>query len=244
MATEILSSVQRDSAADWPAQHSAWARSFEALCKTVFKIYCPLTIHGTENLPEVPYLICSNHVSHLDSTMLMAGLGLPFSQIGLIAAKDYFFDTGHLSYLRNMMNLVPIARGSGTRALKDSIMRSRQFLESGGKALIIYPEGTRSLSGKIGRFKEGAAMLAHELDLPMVPACVKGSFRVLPKGAYFIRPGKISVHFGAPLKVSDMIVTEPGQPIDRKVVFHAFRDATVLLEKRVRAMAEGSPHDR
>jgi 1-acyl-sn-glycerol-3-phosphate acyltransferase len=243
MAAEILSNHPRDNKAgmDWPAQHSALAKPFELFCKAVLKIYCPLSIRGQENLPEAPFLICSNHASHMDSAMLMMATGYPFKKIGLIAAKDYFFDQGHRYFLHFMMNLVPIARGSGSQALKDSIVVCRSFLDHGGYALIIYPEGTRSLSGKIGRFKQGAAILAHDLDIPLVPACVFGSKDSLPKGTYMIRPHRVGVSFGKSFKVADWLSFD--EKTNRKAIFNAYREATAELERRVNKLAEeGVPH--
>jgi 1-acyl-sn-glycerol-3-phosphate acyltransferase len=238
MTAESFENSKRNEKAgiEWPAQKSALAKPFEAFCKTLFKMYCPLSVDGHENLPEPPYLICSNHASHMDSVMLMAATGLPFRAVGLIAAKDYFFDQSHRFYLHFLMNLVPIARGTGARALKDSIIACRSFLNSDGQVLIIYPEGTRSTTGKIARFKEGAAMLSHDLDIPIVPACTIGSDAALPKGAYMIRRQKIGVRFGKPFKVADWLSFD--EKHDRKAVFNAYREATAEVEKRVRAMAE------
>lgn len=234
MTAYALLSDGENSKHPWPAQRSVWSKSFEIFCKTVFKAYCPLKGEGRENLPQAPYIICSNHASHIDSGALMVATGLPFKQIGLIAAKDYFFDTDERHFLRYLMNLVPIARGIGAKAVKDSIEASRSFLQSGGQALIIYPEGTRSISGNIAKFKEGAAILAHDLDLPMVPASVVGTRESLPKGAYFLRPGRVVVNFGVPLKVSDFIKKE--EIHDRKSIFNAYREATAELERRVREL--------
>lgn len=238
MTSEILMNAKKDTPVgmQWPAQQSRLAMPFESFCKTIFKMYCPLTVYGADNLPEPPFLICSNHASHIDSTMLMAGTGMSFKKIGLIAAKDYFFDQSHRYYLHFMMNLVPIARGTGARAIKDSIIACRSFLDSGGRALIIYPEGTRSLTGKISKFKEGAAIMAHELDIPLVPACVIGSNNVLPKGSYFLRPKKLTVCFGRSFKVADWLSYE--EKDDRKAVFNAYRESTMELERRVRALYE------
>lgn len=220
----------------WPAQNSGWAKSFEKFCKTIFKFYCPLKIYGQENLPKAPFIICSNHASHLDSSMLMSACGLPFQNIGLIAAKDYFFDQSHRFYLHYMMNLVPIARGVGGKAIKDSIVACRSFLNDGGLALIIYPEGTRSLTGEISRFKEGASILAHELDLPLVPAYVGGSYEALKKGSYFIKPQALTVRFGEPVMVKDWLSYEDKD--DRKATFIAYREATAELERRVRLLSQ------
>lgn len=232
-------------AMDWPAQHSRLASSFEAFANFVFRAYCPLTTEGQENLPEPPFLICSNHTSHLDSIMLMVASGLPFQKVGLIAAKDYFFDNSHRFYLHYMLNLVPIARGTGGRAVKDSVVACRSFLDSGGQTLIIYPEGTRSVNGQLGRFKQGAAMLAHALDLPIVPACVLGGHKTLPKGAYFLRPGKVFVRFGRSFKVSDWLPLYD-ESNERRRAFVAYREATAEIERQVRAMASAmqEEHDQ
>jgi 1-acyl-sn-glycerol-3-phosphate acyltransferase len=219
----------------WPARYSKFATSFEVFCKTIFKFYCPLTIQGKENLPEEPFLICSNHASHIDSAILMKASGLSFQKIGLIAAKDYFFDNSRWFYLHYIMNLVPIARGTGSRAIKDTVTVCRSFLSAGGTALVIYPEGTRSLTGKMAKFKEGAAILAHDLNLPIVPACIKGSFECLPKGSFLIKPVKLKVSFGKSFKVSDWLSYD--EINDRKAIFNAYREATDQLERQVRELA-------
>jgi len=238
MSAEDFSNPNKSdgSGIEWPARHSRLANSLEVFCKTVFKIYCPLTVHGADKLPEPPYLICSNHASHIDSTMLMAASGLPFRKIGLIAAKDYFFDQSHRFYLHYMLNLVPIARGTGSKALKDSIVSCRSFLNNGGQVLIIYPEGTRSTTGQMSRFKEGASILANDLDIPVVPACVIGSDKCLGKGSYFLRPGKLTVAFGRPFRVSDWLAYD--EKDDRKTAFIAYREATAEIERQVRELFE------
>jgi 1-acyl-sn-glycerol-3-phosphate acyltransferase len=170
----------------------------------------------------------------------MVATKLPFNEIGLIAAKDYFFDKPEFFFVKHLLNLVPIARGKGSKALKDSIERSRVFLASGGKALIIYPEGTRSLGNNIAKFKEGAAILAYELNLPIVPAFISGSRNVLPKGSYMLRPKPLSVSFGSALKVCDFIEADASE--ERRAIFHAYREATAELERRVQELQEKNNH--
>ena len=76
--------------------------------------------------------------------------------------------------------------------------------------------------------------MAYDLDLPMVPARVCGSEESLPKGAFFLKPKKLSVAFGKPLKVTDFLT--PEGPTDRKAIFKAYREATAEIERRVRAL--------
>lgn len=223
-----------NASSDWPAQNSKLAKSFELFCRTLFKTYCPLKVYGQKNLPKGPFLICSNHASHMDSSMLMVAANTPFKNIGLIAAKDYFFDHSNMFFLHYMMNLIPIARGSGSKAIKDGIASCRSFLEHEGSILVIYPEGTRATHDGISKFKEGAAILAHKLALPIVPAAVIGSMASLPKGSYFLKPKKVCVRFGTPIKVSDWLAFD--EKDDRRATFHAYREATVVVEKQVREL--------
>jgi len=69
-----------------------------------------------------------------------------------------------------------------------------------GWSLLLFPEGTRSPSGEIGPFKRGVGLLAVELGVPVVPVCLDGLARVLPKGRWPPRPGRVTVRFGAPLR--------------------------------------------
>lgn len=189
----------------WPAQTSIFATAFEIFCKTIFKFYNRVETHGLENLPKTKFLICSNHSSHLDSALLMVCAQLRFKDTGLIAAKDYFFDNASRSFLHQMLNLIPIERKSGCKGLEKSIELCELFLSSGGKTLVIYPEGTRSVTGEMSRFKEGAFIMAHRLNLPIVPAYIHDAQKALPKGCYVIRPRKIKVFFAKPINVLDFL---------------------------------------
>ena len=62
----------------------------------LFNLWCPLRTHGRNNLPDAPYILCSNHSSHMDSAALMYAGGLGFNQFGMVAAQDYFFDKQHI----------------------------------------------------------------------------------------------------------------------------------------------------
>ena len=65
--------------------------------------------------------------------------------------------------------------------------------------VLIYPEGTRSLTGKLQPFKLGVGVLACELNVPVVPTHISGSYQAMPKGSWFPRPAKVRVSFGPPI---------------------------------------------
>ena len=71
----------------WPAQKSLWSKSFEKFSRSFFSIYCPLSVNGKINIPKPPFILISNHSSHLDSALLMVGAGLSFQKTGFIVHK-------------------------------------------------------------------------------------------------------------------------------------------------------------
>ena len=170
---------------------------FELFCKAVFLSYCPLRVTGRENIPATSFIFCSNHSSHMDSGVLMGASGLPFRQFGLMAAKEYFFGNAIRRVLLNLlMNLIPIDRKTNHVTLVQSLAACREFIRNGNRNIIIYPEGTRSRTGVMARFKKGPAMIATELGIPIVPAYINGTFAAMPKGSKFIKPHAIHVRIG------------------------------------------------
>ena len=87
--------------------------AFELACRAVFRAWCPLAVSGRELLPPGPFIICSNHQSHLDSVALMTAAGGRFGDFGLLAAKDYFFGRPMTAAaLRPLLQLIPVPRSA------------------------------------------------------------------------------------------------------------------------------------
>ena len=215
---------------------------FEIFCKLLFTIYCPLTVKGRKNIPDSSFIFCSNHNSHMDSAVLMVSSRRGFKNFGMIAAKDYFFDNKIRKYFSNLlMNLVPIERKSSRKTIIDNLMACRTFVRNGQKNLIIYPEGTRSTTGKIQPFKKGPAIIAVELDLPIVPAYIAGTFYSYPKGRNFMRPGKISITIGEPIFPDR---SPNGSENDKKTHFHTYRKVIKELEERIHKLMKESRHEK
>jgi 1-acyl-sn-glycerol-3-phosphate acyltransferase len=173
---------------------------FEGFCRMFFAAYSPLTVEGRDYLPEGPFLLCSNHTSHADSAALMTASGRSFRSFALVGASDYFFRSRRLRWLiAPLMNVIPIERRPGPKALTACLETCRECLEKTGGGLILYPEGTRSPDGEMRAFKAGAGLFAIELGVPVVPAYIEGTHRVLAKGQSLPRPGPVTVRFGEPL---------------------------------------------
>ncbi len=184
-------------------------RVFELYCGAFFKIYCPLKIEGRSKLPDSPYILCSNHNSHMDSALLMLAAGSGFNSFAMTAAKDYFFNNAARRFFLNLfMNLIPIERKFSHESFVEYLAATRIFLSTGKRNLIIYPEGTRSMDGAMGSFKRGPAVVAVELGIPIVPAWIEGSHKCWPKGKVLIRPGGVKVHIGEPVYPDETALKE------------------------------------
>jgi 1-acyl-sn-glycerol-3-phosphate acyltransferase len=204
-----------DTGADWmngwykpegafsaPAVGSAM---FESFCRVFFASYCPLTVEGRQHLPQEPFLLCSNHTSHVDSAALMTASGRCFRTLALLGASDYFFHSRRVRWsVSPLMNVIPIERRPGPKSLAACLAICRRFLKQTGGGLILYPEGTRSPDGEMRAFKTGAGLFAIELGVPLVPAHIEGTHRILPKGQSMPRPGSLTVRFGQPLTLATL----------------------------------------
>ena len=178
---------------------------FESFCRVFFACYCPLTVEGREHLPQEPFLLCSNHASHVDSAALMTATGRSFRNFALLGASDYFFHSRRVRWsVSPLMNVIPIERRPGPKSLAACLVICRRFLEQTGGGLILYPEGTRSPDGEMRSFKPGAGLFATELGVPLVPAYIEGTHRILPKGQSVPRPGSLTVRFGRALSLATL----------------------------------------
>jgi 1-acyl-sn-glycerol-3-phosphate acyltransferase len=184
-----------------PAFQRAGQLIFEIFARGLCRVWCPIRIAGSQNLPRTPYLICANHASHIDTVALLIATGQPFSRFATLAAHDYFFATP----LRRigfafLLNLIPLDRSASPSSTMRAVAACRDFLDQGAPGgLILFPEGGRSVTGTVGPFRRGAALFPMRLGLPVVPVSISGTRRLMPKGRLLPRRGSISIRIGEPL---------------------------------------------
>jgi 1-acyl-sn-glycerol-3-phosphate acyltransferase len=189
-------------------QPAVLAGGFQLVCRAFFRLYCRLDVEGKERLPSGPFIICSNHESHMDSVALMSASGRPFREFGLLAAKDYFFDHGlKRRCVSSLLHIIPVDRRPSANLLH-SVAIAQDFLAETGGVLILYPEGTRSQTGEMAPFKRGAGLFATKLGVPVVPAWVHGGALAMPKGSVLPRPSRITVRFGHPITIASGSLSE------------------------------------
>jgi 1-acyl-sn-glycerol-3-phosphate acyltransferase len=171
-------------------------------------LYTRRRVHGREHLTglEAPVVFVANHSSHMDTpTILRALPGRWRRRTAVAAATDYFYRRRALAHAVSLLfNTVPMQRNGG--GLEPGSSSHLNRLTADRWSLLVFPEGTRSRDGRVGRLRSGAAVLAAEHDLPIVPIYVSGTRAVMPPGYRWMRRrgGRASRHpigvrFGAPI---------------------------------------------
>jgi len=160
-----------------------------------FKTYNRLKIKGVENIPSSgPMIIAPNHQSYIDGAVLSVGLPLSILKDSYFYATEEHVRGSLLKTFANHNNIILMERGN----LRDSILKLGEVLKQ-GKNVIIFPEGSRSRTGRLTEFKKTFAILSRELQVPIIPVCIKGAFEALPRSKNFISPHKIELEFLKPI---------------------------------------------
>ena len=163
------------------------------------RVYHRMRIRGRDNLPKSgSFIMVCNHTSHLDTLAMLCSV--PLRQIHRTfpaAAADYFFS----SVARSAVSAILINALPFDRKVKgaESLTVCSELLQNDGNVLIIFPEGTRTTSGEMGRFRSGIGRLVVGTDLPVVPCYFDGGMKAWPKGKAFPRPRKLSLTIGEPV---------------------------------------------
>jgi 1-acyl-sn-glycerol-3-phosphate acyltransferase len=172
-------------------------------------VYTRARVVGRDRFEQLcaPVVFVANHSSHLDTPTILRALPRKWRQrTAVAAAADYFYKKRAVaSAVALIFNTVPIARragaGGGSTEQVDRLIDQRWNV-------LLFPEGTRSRDGKLGKMHSGAAVIAQQHGVPIVPIYVTGTHDAMPpgrnwpkrlKGRFLSRRHKVEVHFGAPI---------------------------------------------
>ncbi len=163
--------------------------------KIFLKIYFRLKGEGLENIPNGPFILAPNHQSFFDGLFVAVFLKNKLMKQTYFYAKEKHVKNKILKFAAAKNNVIVM----DLTDLKTSLQKMAEVLKR-GKNIIIFPEGTRTQSGKIGDFKKTFAILSRELNVPIVPVAINGAYDALPRGSHFPKPWKkINVKFLKPI---------------------------------------------
>ncbi|HEX2862506.1 MAG TPA: lysophospholipid acyltransferase family protein [Lacunisphaera sp.] len=170
---------------------------FHLLASTLHSMWFRGEVAGTENFPtDGPFLIASSHTSHLDPPLV--GSHVP-RQMRFFARKS-LWNNRALAWWMNQVETIPVERDSGDVG---AIKRVLQALKE-NRAIVLFPEGTRSPDGQLQKAKAGVGFMACKTGVPVVPCRIYGSFQAFGKGTALPRLGTpITLVFGPPIPASD-----------------------------------------
>lgn len=155
----------------------------------ILKVVFRMRVFGRKHIPKKGgFILAGNHSSYLDPVVL--GVACP-RRLDYMA-KEELFCNPLLAGLLSRVGAFPVKRNSADlSALKEAMRRLKD-----NRALALFPEGSRRFDSASTEPHAGIGFLAAKLDVPVIPAFIRGTDSALPKGAKFIRPVRICVYFG------------------------------------------------
>ena len=219
-AVSLISSLfdRRGHTAHWCARTWSWL----ILATTGVQVH----VTGAKRVPsDCAYVFVSNHQSIYDIPILFATLPFQLRIIAKASLGAFPVLGWHLRYTGHLL----VNRGRPGAAALNLVAR----LIERGHSLLVFPEGTRSISGQVGRFRGGVFLMAVEADLPVVPVAVIGSRHVMLKGRLMTCPGEVEVVMHKPISTLNL------SPEDaRALAGRAHGVIRTTLEQRERGVSE------
>ncbi len=210
-------------------------RGIDVVQRALYENVLKAHVEGQSNIPtHTNFIAATNHTSHLDTGLIKYALGEYGRDMVALAAADYFFDNKYKrAYMNNFTNIVPIERSG---SLRQSLRHARSFLERGYTALI-FPEGTRSMTGQMAEFKSGFAYLALNTRTGILPAYLWGTYEAFPKGSTFLKGREVGARIGRFLSPDELDGLTKGMPRAE-----AYRLVAALVRHEIENLRDGTRH--
>lgn len=192
--------------------HAWWL--FYAVCRYIsMSAVTGLTAVRHFDVPDLRHtdgvLLASNHQSFLDPVLVGVALDRPVHYL----ARSSLFRPPGFGQLIRALGAHPLRRGK----IDGSALRTCMQILRGGEPLLLFPEGTRSRDGSLGRMRPGAASLAARCEVPIIPVCIEGAFQAWPRTRALPRPAPVAVAYGRPLLACGRDGRELTEEIARRI---------------------------
>lgn len=179
---------------DWVSRHigSAWSKL------SLWLHWCPITIRGREHLPHSGnYVVIANHQSAFDIFALYGHIRLPFKWV----LKEELRKLPFVGWACESAGFIYVD-DTKPSSIQQTMRDAKEAL-SKGYSIFIFPEGSRTETGRMTRFKKGAFIMASELDVPLLPISIDGAYNVLQRGKLLAHPHRITLTIHPSYRVSD-----------------------------------------
>jgi len=155
---------------------------------------CSITVKGTEKLKKGgAYVFTPNHQSAFDIFLIYGYIGNNIKWVQKHTLRKIPF-VGIASEIAGHV----FVNQSSLKSMIETIKKAKKELQD-GVSMVIFPEGSRTEDGKMGKFRKGAFIIAKEMDLPIVPVTLNGPFEVMKIHTYLINPGKLELIIHDPI---------------------------------------------
>jgi 1-acyl-sn-glycerol-3-phosphate acyltransferase len=174
-----------------------WARAIMRMC------FIKIRVLGLENIKGAKSAVfAANHQSMVDIFMMIAYI--PRRTAFLAKHQTLFIPV--IGQLIPMLGHITVDRNNPKRSLR-SVQKCIRAL-SGNRSIVIFPEGTRTLTGEMNRFKSGSLKIPLRTGAPVVPVTICGTLNVMPKNTFGVRPHTVVMHLGKPVETKEMQVSD------------------------------------
>ena len=199
------------------------------LINFVARLFFRMEVKGSDTLARLkpPYLICPNHQSYLDPFLVCSTYPRGVLKKIFHVGASMYFTNRIMAQLASLINVVPI--DPDAQLLR--AMRAGAAGVRAGRILNIYPEGQRSFDGQLLEFKTGAAILASELAVPIVPVAIDGTYLIWPRNAWRLRFAKVKLRFGDPIDPTEVAAGEKEEEV-------VYERVSALLKARIQEMLD------
>jgi 1-acyl-sn-glycerol-3-phosphate acyltransferase len=178
-------------------------------CSLLAHTLFSLRVIGRENLiNDGPAIIAANHQSYLDPPLI--GVASP-SELHYLA-RNTLFNNPAVGWILTHVNAIPVDRDRGDVGAFRAVLK----LLKEGHRTVIFPEGTRTLTGQIQKARPGIGMIVAKTLVPVIPARIFGSFEAWPKNGKF-KPHPITVVIGTPIRFATEDVASGEREIYQKI---------------------------
>ncbi|HNZ86126.1 MAG TPA: lysophospholipid acyltransferase family protein [bacterium] len=165
---------------------------------TLIRLVWVRSVKGIENIPKKgPFVICANHSSYFDFLTLIAVCPRRI----YFLAGEVFFQKWQWSWLVKSTKQIKVDRNSKDKS--ESLNKAIEYLKQ-GRAIGIFPEGTRSSDGKLGKFYNGAVRIAKNVNVPIIPVGIKGAFEIMSRFDKYPKLKKCDINIGKKIVLNDL----------------------------------------